>query len=146
MATFPLNNKVPGNPGLTTDLDTTYGLLQNILGPVVPPSGDTTGVTDVTNVQNDITTYGYATLIGGLGAYYGNSTVIGNENQWLHCFGDVTWNMKATGIAAFQWKQANAAVYSVIARGGQTGRLNIVGVSGTACPTDGTIGMQMADI
>jgi len=146
MATFPANNKVPGNAGLTTDLDTTYGLLQNILGPVVLPSGDTTGATDAVNVQNAITTYGYATIVAGLGPYYGKTTVTGNEGQFLNCIGIPTWNMKATGIAAFQWKQANAATYSTTGTGGIRGRLIINGPGGANNPSDGSIGVQMADI
>src|SRR5215469_15406767 len=121
MATFPANNKVPGNAGLTTDLDTTYGLLQNILGPVVLPSGDMTGATDAAAVNSAITTYGEATIVAGLGAYYGNATVTGHEGQFLNCIGIPTWNLKATSIAAFQWKQASAGVYSTTGTGGIRG-------------------------
>src|SRR5215469_8627635 len=146
MATFPANNKVPGNAGLTTDLDTTYGLLQNILGPVVLPSGDTTGATDAVNVQNAITTYGYATIVAGLGPYYGKTTVIGNEGTFLNCVGIPTWNLQATSIAAFQWKQANAATYSTTGTGGIRGRLIINGPGGANNPSDGSIGVQMGDV
>jgi hypothetical protein len=113
---------------------------------LVGPNNDPTGEADPKSVQNAINSYGVAVLAPG--AYYGNATVSCNENQWVHCLPGVTWNLTATGIAAFSWTNANAADYVPTANGGITGRPRIVGPSGAAGvnPADGSIALQMGDI
>jgi hypothetical protein len=115
---------------------------------LVEASGDTTGATDVTNVQNALTTYGVAWL--GPGTYYANATVTAHEGQYVEGVGiqAVQWNLVVSNIAAFLWTPAVSTSYSIHGRGGITGVtiINATSSGSNGNPSDGSIGVQMGDI
>jgi hypothetical protein len=113
---------------------------------LVTPSNDGTGMQDVANVKLAISTYGVAWL--GPGTYYAASPVVCNEGQYVCGSGRnaTTWNLKATGIPAFQWTTANTSSYRVNGMGGITGLTIANTVNPGGNPSDGSIGVQMGDI
>lgn len=113
---------------------------------VVFPSGDTTGATDPTKVQEALSAYNYAELVAG--TYYANTQVTAHEAQFVRGpgIGAVNWNMVTAGITAFQWTPADSSNYNGSGTGGITGVTITNSTASAGNPTDGSVGLQMADI
>lgn len=145
MVTLPPNPVEEGQSGhISHHNEITSAITPSSMQGFVAPSGDTTGATDPLTVQTAINTYGVAILAPG--SWYGNTTVIGHEAQWVSCQPGVTWKLKSAGIPAFQWTPANSSSYSQTGTGGIIGRPLIIGPSDTTNPSDGSIAVQMGDI
>lgn len=147
MATFPADTQVEDTGTPTADLNLTYGLLQSILGPVILPSGDVTGVKDPAAVQAVLNLGAVVCYLVGGAQYYGKTTVTLTEGQYVRGAGlqSAIWTLTATGVFAFTEQMANPASYSVLGRGGVQG-VTIVGVSASKNPSDGSGGVQFGDI